>query len=84
MCKRPERLALLDLALPEVDGIELMERIPELSDLPVILLSVCGLEEFESAQALARLDRESVIHLEAAVRFYAQRLDLHVSGSFFA
>ena len=32
-------LVLLDLMLPGADGIELMERIPELADLPVIFIS---------------------------------------------
>ncbi len=32
-------LVLLDLVLPEADGIELMERIPALADLPVIFIS---------------------------------------------
>ena len=36
--RRPQ-LVLLDLMLPGVDGIELMERIPALADLPVIFLS---------------------------------------------
>ena len=35
---KPE-LVLLDLMLPGTDGIELMERIPELADLPVIFIS---------------------------------------------
>ena len=39
------RLVLLDLVLPETDGIELMERTPELSDLPVIFISVYGRDE---------------------------------------
>ena len=39
------RLVLLDLVLPEVDGIELMRRIPELSDLPVIFISGYGRDE---------------------------------------
>ncbi len=42
--KRP-RLVLLDLMLPETDGIELLERVPELADLPVIFLSVYGRDE---------------------------------------
>ena len=36
--KRP-RLVLLDLMLPGTDGIELMQEIPEMADLPVIFIS---------------------------------------------
>ena len=32
-------LVLLDLMLPETDGIELMQRLPELADVPVIFIS---------------------------------------------
>ena len=32
-------LILPDLVLPHVDGIELMQQVPELSDLPVIFIS---------------------------------------------
>ena len=35
------RLVLLDLMLPDTDGIELMRTVPELADLPVI---ICSLE----------------------------------------
>ena len=35
-------LVLLDLMLPGADGIELMESVPELSDVPVIFLSAYG------------------------------------------
>ena len=42
--ERP-RLVLMDLMLPDADGIELMGRIPELSDLPVIFISVYGRDE---------------------------------------
>ena len=38
-------LVLLDLMLPGTDGIELMERVPELSDLPVIFISAYGRDE---------------------------------------
>ena len=38
-------LVLLDLMLPETDGIELMETVPELSDLPVIFISGYGRDE---------------------------------------
>ena len=42
--ERP-RLILLDLMLPRTDGIELMERVPELADLPVIFISGYGRDE---------------------------------------
>ena len=42
--ERP-RLLLLDLMLPGTDGIELMERVPELADLPVIFISGYGRDE---------------------------------------
>ena len=38
-------LVLLDLVLPGIDGIELMERVPELSDVPVIFLSAYGKDQ---------------------------------------
>ena len=38
-------LVLLDLLLPGTDGIALMERVPELSDVPVILISAYGRDE---------------------------------------
>ena len=39
------RLVLLDLVMPGTDGIKLMERVPELGDLPVIFISGYGREE---------------------------------------
>ena len=42
--KKPS-LVLLDLMLPGVDGVELMESIPELVDLPVIFISAYGRDE---------------------------------------
>ena len=42
--KRP-KLVLLDLMLPGTDGIELMQRVPELADLPVIFISGYGRDE---------------------------------------
>ena len=38
-------LVLLDLMLPETDGIELMNRVPELADQPVIFISAYGRDE---------------------------------------
>ena len=39
------RLVLLDVVLPGEDGIELMQQIPEFSDLPVIFISGYGRDE---------------------------------------
>ena len=39
------QLVLLDLMLPGTDGIELMEQVPELADLPVIFISGYGRDE---------------------------------------
>ena len=39
------RLVLLDLMLPETDGLELMESVPELADRPVIFISAYGRDE---------------------------------------
>ena len=41
---RPQ-LVLLDLVLPETDGVELMQTVPELADLPVIFISAYGRDE---------------------------------------
>ena len=45
------QLVLLDLVLPDSDGIELMRQVPELSDLPVIFISAYRRDE-TVAQAL--------------------------------
>ena len=39
------QLVLLDLVLPETDGIELMQRLPALEDLPVIFISGYGRDD---------------------------------------
>ena len=41
---RPQ-LVVLDLVLPDTDGIELMQTVPELSDLPVLFISAYGRDE---------------------------------------
>ncbi len=43
------RLVLLDLVLPGGNGIELMRRVPELSDQPVIFISAYGRDETVAA-----------------------------------
>ena len=45
-------LVLLDLMLPDTDGIELMRTVPELADLPVVFISAYGRDE-TVADALA-------------------------------
>ena len=42
--ERPD-LVLLDLILPDADGIQLMSEVPELSDIPVIFVSAYGRDE---------------------------------------
>ena len=45
LLKKQPQLVLLDLLLPGVDGIELMRKIHEVRDLPVLFISAYGLEE---------------------------------------
>ncbi len=45
LCTERPDLVLLDLVFPSTDGIELMKRIPELADLPVIFISGYGNDE---------------------------------------
>ena len=42
---RKPALVLLDLMLPDTDGIELMQQVPELADLPVIFISAYRRDE---------------------------------------
>ena len=42
--KRPQ-LVLMDLVFPDTDGIELMQSLPELADLPVIFISAYGRDD---------------------------------------
>ena len=51
--KEKPHLVLMDLLLPGTDGIELMEQIPALSELPVIFVSAYGRDE-TIAKALER------------------------------
>lgn len=74
---RPPDAAILDLVLPDGDGIEVCRRLREWSEMPILVLSAVG-EEEEKVRALeAGADdyvtkpfgaRELVARLEAALR----------------
>ena len=72
------RLVRLDLVLPEADGIELMGRVPEFFDLPVIFISGYG-RDYIVARALHSgaddyiVKPFSPIELVARVRFALRR-----------
>lgn len=50
-CRRPD-VILLDLGLPDLDGVEVLKRLREWSEIPVLILSVRDAEE----QKIAALD----------------------------
>jgi two-component system KDP operon response regulator KdpE len=74
---RPPDAAIIDLVLPDVDGIEVCRRLREWTDMPILVLSAVG-EEEEKVRALeAGADdyvtkpfgaRELVARLQAALR----------------
>ena len=73
----PPEAAILDLMLPDVDGVEVTRRLREWSEMPILVLSAVG-EEDRKVEALdAGADdyvtkpfgpRELVARLEAALR----------------
>ena len=75
--RRRPQLVLLDLILPGTDGIELMDRVPALADIPVIFISGYGRDE-TIARALQKgaadyivkpfSPTELVARIEAALR----------------
>jgi two-component system KDP operon response regulator KdpE len=74
---RPPDAAIVDLVLPDIDGIEVCRRLREWNDMPILVLSAVG-EEEEKVRALeAGADdyvtkpfgaRELVARLQAALR----------------
>jgi two-component system KDP operon response regulator KdpE len=74
---RPPEAAIVDLVLPDMDGIELTRQLREWSEMPILVLSAVG-EETEKVRALeAGADdyitkpfgtRELVARLQAALR----------------
>ena len=49
---KPPEAAILDLVLPDIDGVEVTKRLREWSEMPIIVLSAVG-EEEEKVRALA-------------------------------
>jgi two-component system, OmpR family, KDP operon response regulator KdpE len=49
---RPPEAAIVDLVLPDIDGVELTKRLREWSEMPIIVLSAVG-DEGEKVRALA-------------------------------
>jgi two-component system KDP operon response regulator KdpE len=81
---RPPEAAIIDLVLPDQDGVEVCRRLREWSDMPILVLSAIG-DEQEKVRALdAGADdyvtkpfasRELVARLEAALRRVGSRAD---------
>jgi two-component system KDP operon response regulator KdpE len=74
---RPPQAAIVDLVLPDGDGIEVTRRLREWSDMPILVLSAIGEEEQKVKALEAGADdyitkpfgtRELVARLQAALR----------------
>jgi two-component system KDP operon response regulator KdpE len=87
---RPPEGAIIDLVLPDFDGVELTRRLREWSEMPILVLSATGEEEQKVRALEAGADdyitkpfgtRELVARLQAALR-RAGRTDEEPSVSF--
>jgi len=74
---KPPAAAILDLMLPDLDGVELTRRLREWSQMPILVLSAVGEEDRKVEALVAGADdyvtkpfgpRELVARLEAALR----------------
>jgi two-component system KDP operon response regulator KdpE len=74
---RPPEAAILDLMLPDIDGVELTRRLREWSEMPILVLSAVGEEDRKVEALAAGADdyvtkpfgpRELIARLEAALR----------------
>jgi len=74
---RPPQAAIVDLVLPDLDGVELTRRLREWSEMPILVLSAVGDEEQKVRALEAGADdyitkpfgtRELVARLQAALR----------------
>jgi two-component system KDP operon response regulator KdpE len=74
---KPPEAAILDLMLPDIDGVELTRRLREWSEMPILVLSAVGEEDSKVEALAAGADdyvtkpfgpRELIARLEAALR----------------
>jgi two-component system, OmpR family, KDP operon response regulator KdpE len=74
---RPPEAAIVDLMLPDIDGVEVTRRLREWSEMPILVLSAVGEEEQKVRALQAGADdyitkpfgsRELVARLQAALR----------------
>lgn len=74
---RPPQAAIVDLMLPDIDGVELTRRLREWSEMPILVLSAVGEEDRKVEALAAGADdyvtkpfgpRELVARLEAVMR----------------
>ena len=74
---RPPEAAIIDLMLPDLDGVAVTERLREWSEMPIIVLSAIGEEDTKVRALAAGADdyvtkpfgpRELIARLEAALR----------------
>ncbi|HEX3392879.1 MAG TPA: response regulator transcription factor [Solirubrobacteraceae bacterium] len=74
---RPPQAAIVDLMLPDIDGVEVTRQLREWSDMPILVLSAVGEEEQKVRALGAGADdyvtkpfgsRELVVRLRAALR----------------
>ena len=74
---KPPAAAIVDLMLPDIDGVEVTERLREWSEMPIIVLSAVGEEEAKVRALAAGADDyvtkpfgppELVARLEAVLR----------------
>ena len=79
---RPPEAAIVDLVLPDGDGVEVTRRLREWSEMPILVLSAVGEEEQKVRALEAGADdyitkpfgtRELVARLQAALRRAAPR-----------
>jgi two-component system, OmpR family, response regulator ChvI len=68
----PPDLAVLDIKMPRMDGMEVLRRLRESSDIPVILLS-CKNEEVDEVLGL-RMGADDFLHKPFSRRVLAERI----------